>query len=88
MDLTALVRTGPPGRHRGVDDPLTHRRQGGRSGQNRARGQREHDDQSLPHAARIARVWHLGQPLQQARELLGHGPGVLAELVKGRRDRR
>jgi hypothetical protein len=73
---------------RGVGDPLTHRQQGGRSGQNRARGQREHDDQSVPYAARIARVGHLGQTLQQARDLPGYGPGMLAELVKGKRDRR
>ena len=73
---------------RGVGDPLAHRQQGGRSGQNRARGQREHDDQSVPYAARIARVGHRGQSLQQARDLLGHGPGMLAEWVKGGRDRR
>ncbi|MFF7191496.1 hypothetical protein ACFZAR_41405 [Streptomyces sp. NPDC008222] len=29
-------------------------------------------------SARIARVGHLGQSLQQARDLLGHGPGMLA----------
>ncbi|WP_263399654.1 hypothetical protein [Saccharopolyspora pogona] len=42
----------------------------------------------MPYAVRIARVGHLGQSLQQARDLLGHGPGMLAELVNGRRDRR
>lgn len=43
-----------------------------------------HDDQSVPYAARIARVGHLGQTLQRARDL----PGMLAELVKGKRNRR
>ncbi|MEV0472169.1 hypothetical protein [Streptomyces prunicolor] len=37
--------------------------------------------------ARLA-VVHLGQPLQQARDLVGYGLGMLAELVRGRRDRR
>jgi len=75
-------------RRRGVCDPLADRQQGGRSGQNRARGQCEYDDQSVPHAARISGVRHLGQSLQQARYLLGYGLGMLAELVKGKRDRR
>ncbi|GGT38555.1 hypothetical protein GCM10010254_68280 [Streptomyces chromofuscus] len=35
-----------------------------------------------------ARVGNLGQSLQQARDLLGHGFGMLAEWVKGRQDRR
>ncbi|MER6127399.1 hypothetical protein ABT173_33425 [Streptomyces sp. NPDC001795] len=48
----------------------------------------EAHDQSVPYAARIARVRHLGQTLQQARDLPGYGPGMLAELVKGKRDRR
>lgn len=47
-----------------------------------------HDDQSVPYAARIAGVGHLGQTLQQARDLPGYGPGMLAELVKGKRNRR
>ncbi|WP_416986114.1 hypothetical protein [Streptomyces sp. T028] len=43
----------------------------------------------MPHTTRIARVGHLAQSLQQARHLLGqHGFAMLAELVKGRRDRR
>ena len=48
-------------------------------------GQRARDHQSVPYAARIARVGRLGQALQQARELPGYGPGVLAELVYRRR---
>ncbi|MFE4817231.1 hypothetical protein ACFRFU_12495 [Streptomyces sp. NPDC056704] len=47
-----------------------------------------HDGQSVPYAARIARVGHLGQTLQQARDLPGYGPGMLAELAKGKRNRR
>jgi hypothetical protein len=42
----------------------------------------------VSYAARIARVGHLGQTLQQARDLSGYGSGMLAELVKGKRDRR
>ncbi|GAB7109856.1 hypothetical protein JCM4814A_81710 [Streptomyces phaeofaciens JCM 4814] len=53
----------------------------------RARGPSKHDDRSVPYAAQIARVGYLGRSLQQARDFLGHGPGRLAELVKGRRDR-
>jgi hypothetical protein len=34
------------------------------------------------------RVGHLGQPLQQARDLGGFDLGMLAELVEGRRDQR
>jgi hypothetical protein len=56
-------------RGRGVSDPLADGEQGGCSGQNRARGQREHDDQSMPYTARISRVGHLVQSLQQARYL-------------------
>jgi len=86
---TLMRRISPrPDGRRGVGDPLAHRQRGGRSAQNRARGQRKHDDQSVPYAARIARVGHLGQTLQQARDLAGYGPGMLAELVKGKRDRR
>jgi hypothetical protein len=52
------------------------------------------DDRARPRPAvrlaecRIARVGNLGQSLQQARDLLGQGLGMLAELVKGRQDRR
>ncbi|MGW4987752.1 hypothetical protein ACWEQ3_08900 [Streptomyces mirabilis] len=42
----------------------------------------------MPYAARIARAGHLGQSLQQARDLPAYGPGMLAESVKGERDRR
>ncbi|MEU4503810.1 hypothetical protein [Streptomyces sp. NPDC024089] len=42
----------------------------------------------VPYAARSARVGHLGQALQQARALPGYGPGMLAESVEGKRDRR
>jgi hypothetical protein len=73
---------------RGVSDPLADRQQGGRPGQNRARGEREHGDQGVPHAARVPRVGHLSQSLQQARDFLGHGLRMLAELVKSGRDRR
>jgi hypothetical protein len=65
---------------RGVGDSLTHRQQGGRSGQDRARGQRKHDDQSVPYAAGSR------GPGTSARR--PGSPGVLAELVKGKRDRR
>ncbi|MCX5098232.1 MULTISPECIES: hypothetical protein [unclassified Streptomyces] len=41
----------------------------------------------MPYTARISRVGHLVQSLQQARDLPGNGLGLLAELVKGRRDR-
>ncbi|MFT9479600.1 hypothetical protein [Streptomyces sp. 11-1-2] len=41
----------------------------------------------MPHTAGISRVGHLAEPLQQARDLLGHGHWMLAELVKGRRGR-
>lgn len=43
---------------------------------------------SVPYAARNARVGHLGQTLQQARALPGYGPGMLAESVESKRDRR
>ncbi|MGH3683634.1 MAG: hypothetical protein ACRDSM_00945 [Pseudonocardiaceae bacterium] len=42
-----------------------------------------HDGQSVAYAARVR---YLGQPLQQARDLLGGDLGLPAELVKGRRD--
>ncbi|MFF7049681.1 hypothetical protein ACFY94_15135 [Streptomyces griseorubiginosus] len=42
----------------------------------------------MAHPTRILRVRHLGQPLQQARDLLGHDVEMLAEWVKGRRDQR
>ncbi|MER7578042.1 hypothetical protein [Streptomyces sp. NPDC126514] len=42
----------------------------------------------MPYAARVSRVGHPGQLLQQARDLGGYGPGLLTELVKGIRDQR
>ncbi|WP_323874541.1 hypothetical protein [Streptomyces sp. 3212.3] len=42
----------------------------------------------MPYAAWVSRVGHLGQPLQQARDLVGYDLGMLAELVKGTRDQR
>ncbi|MFF5522642.1 hypothetical protein [Streptomyces coeruleorubidus] len=42
----------------------------------------------MPNPARIARIWHLGQPFQQTRHLPWHNLGSLAELVKGRWDQR
>jgi hypothetical protein len=45
------------------------------------------DGQRVPHSARIARIRHLGQPLQQAGHLLGPDVEVLSELVKGERYR-
>ncbi|WP_253191556.1 hypothetical protein [Streptomyces sp. M1013] len=74
-------------RGRGASNPLADRQQGGCSSQNRARGQREYGNQSGSHAAGITRVGHLAQPLQQAQDVLGHDRWILAELVKGRRDR-
>jgi hypothetical protein len=73
---------------RGVSDPLADRQHRRRPGQHRACGQREYDDQSVPHTAWVSGVGHLSQPLQQARDLLGYGLRMLAELVHGRRDRR
>ncbi|WP_280868749.1 hypothetical protein [Streptomyces sp. SAI-127] len=42
----------------------------------------------MPNPARAARIWHLGQPFQQARHLSRHNLGPLAELVKSRWDQR
>jgi hypothetical protein len=42
----------------------------------------------MAYPAWITRVRDLGQPLQQARDLLGDGPGILTQLVKDRRDQR
>ncbi|MEU0427709.1 hypothetical protein ABZ235_29700 [Streptomyces canus] len=42
----------------------------------------------MPYAARVSWVGHPGQPLQQARDLGEYDLGMLAELVKGRRDQR
>lgn len=56
--------------------------------QNCARGQREHGNQSVPRAAWVSRVGHLGQLLQQAGDLVGYDLRMLADLIKGRRDHR
>ncbi|MFB6878536.1 hypothetical protein [Streptomyces sp. NPDC056323] len=40
----------------------------------------------MAHAARIARIRHLSQPLQQAGHLPGPDAGLLAEPAKGRRN--
>jgi hypothetical protein len=48
----------------GVRDPFANGHQGGRSSQDRARGQCEHDDQSVPYVAGISRVRHFGQAVQ------------------------
>ncbi|MEU8913990.1 hypothetical protein [Streptomyces nigrescens] len=50
------------------------------------RAQREHGGQGVAHSARVTRVGHFGQTLQQPRDLLGAGFGLLAELVKSGRD--
>ncbi|MFI2351833.1 hypothetical protein ACH492_33475 [Streptomyces sp. NPDC019443] len=42
----------------------------------------------MPYAACISRVGHLGRLLQQVRDLVGYALGMLAELVKGRREQR
>ncbi|MEV6118894.1 hypothetical protein AB0L59_42175 [Streptomyces sp. NPDC052109] len=42
----------------------------------------------MPHAARITRVRHLSQPLQQARHLPGADLRLITELVESGRDRR
>ncbi len=73
---------------RGVGNPLADCQQRPRPGQYRARGEREHDDQSVPYSARITRVGYFGQPFQQTRHVCGFGPWMAAELVKGGRDRR
>ncbi|MGC5564636.1 hypothetical protein ACPYPG_17585 [Streptomyces sp. FR-108] len=41
----------------------------------------------MPHTARVPWVRHLSQPFQQARHLPGPDAGLLAELVKSRRNR-
>lgn len=41
----------------------------------------------MPHSPRISWIGHLGQPLQQARDILWTDAGIRAQLVKGRRDR-
>ncbi|MFF0747450.1 hypothetical protein ACFYVL_44425 [Streptomyces sp. NPDC004111] len=43
--------------------------------------------QRVPHSAWIARIRHLGQPLQQAGHLLVPDVELLSELVKGERYR-
>ncbi|GAA1113760.1 hypothetical protein GCM10009663_63180 [Kitasatospora arboriphila] len=73
----------------GVGDPLADRQQRRRAGQHRASGQREDGDQGMAHSAWVAGVGHLCQALQQPGYLLGGGElQMLAELVKGRWDRR
>ncbi|WP_329359777.1 hypothetical protein [Streptomyces sp. NBC_01483] len=42
----------------------------------------------MAHPAWVTRVRHLGQPLQQARDLLTSDLRILAQLVKGRRDQK
>jgi hypothetical protein len=71
---------------RRVRDPFADRQQRGGAGQHRARGEREHDGQGMAHAARIARIRYLSQPLQQAEHLPEPDVGLLAEPVKGRRN--
>ncbi|WP_459651514.1 hypothetical protein [Kitasatospora sp. Ki12] len=41
----------------------------------------------MPHSTRITGVRHLGQQLQQTRNLPSRRLGLLAELVKGSRNR-
>lgn len=48
--------------------------------------EREYDGEGVPHSARITGIRYLRQALQQAGNFPGRGPGVLTELVKGRRD--
>ncbi|MER5908135.1 hypothetical protein ABT150_50425 [Streptomyces mirabilis] len=45
-------------------------------------GEREHDGQAVAHPAWIARIGDLGQPPQQARDLLGCDLRMLAKLVR------
>ncbi|WP_344469877.1 hypothetical protein [Kitasatospora kazusensis] len=42
----------------------------------------------MANSARITRIGHLGKAYQQPGHLFGRDLRVLAELVKGRRDRR
>ncbi|WP_267964993.1 hypothetical protein [Streptomyces fulvoviolaceus] len=42
----------------------------------------------MAHPAWVTRVRHLGQPLQQARDLPGYDLRILAQSGKGRRDQR
>lgn len=72
---------------RGVGDPFTDREERGRPDRHGTRGEREYDGQAVTHPALITRVRHLAGPVQQARDLAGYGLGVLAQPVKGRRDR-
>jgi hypothetical protein len=73
---------------RRVRDPPTDREQRRCSGQHHACGQGEYDGQRVTHAAWVTRVRDLSKPLQQAGHLAGPNVGLLAELVKGRRNRR
>jgi hypothetical protein len=69
-------------------DQLADYQHRGRPRQNRARGRCEHGNQSLPYAAWVSWVGHLGRPLPQARDLGEYDRGMLAEPSKGRRDQR
>ena len=73
---------------RGVGDPFTDCQERGGSGQDRACGQRECDDQGVAHSAWIARVGDLGELFQEAGNLPGRRWVMFAELVKGMRDQR
>lgn len=72
----------------GFGDPLADGQERGRSGQHSARCQREYGGDGVPHSARITGIRYLRQALQQAGNFPWRGPGVLTELVKGRRDQR
>jgi hypothetical protein len=63
-----------------------NRRQRGRSGQHSTRGEYEHDGQTTTHTARSTRVRYLGQPLQQALDLLRCDLAMLPEAVKVKRN--
>ncbi|WUA62242.1 hypothetical protein OG965_38660 [Streptomyces sp. NBC_00224] len=73
-------------RRRRVGDPLADGQQRSRPGQHRARGERENHGQRMAHSACSTRVGHLGEPLQQTRNLVGDDLRTPVELVKGGRD--
>ncbi|MDH6221100.1 hypothetical protein M2283_008442 [Streptomyces pseudovenezuelae] len=70
-----------------ISDPLTDRRQRGSPCQHGTGGERKYDGQRVAHPARVTRVRHLAQPFQQVRDFLQCNLGLMAELVKSRRDR-
>lgn len=72
---------------RSIGDPLADRQARLRPGQHRAGRQGQHHYQWVANPAGIAWIGHLGETLHQTGHLFRSDFGMLAELVKGRRDR-